>query len=555
MTHIKRARCKIAREKQKHQLGPKKDLAGASVCVKVVGVKKQSVTQEQCTLVERNGQLVFTLNSEIMLPEDAPVRLTNAQLEELDYRKLYAAYSSRGRKSVTDPRVLFKVLVYGYQCGIYSTRKLEEACRYRIDFKWLLWNEPVPDHSTISRFRTGRCAEAVEDLFYQYVRYLEEQGETDHETVFIDGTKLESRAGRYTFIWRKSVEKQLAKVKEKVYAATSVTGLNELEHLLAETVVGISFVRGTGRRKSEAQKEWETLDALRKKWRDYEEKLAIMGTDRNSYSKTDPDATFMRMKDDHMRNGQLKPGYNVQIGVNSEYITGIEAFSNRTDYGTMVPFLKTMQRKHGKKYKSATADAGYERFNNYLYLEANGQLSFIKPANYEQQKSSGFKRQIGRMENMTYDAEGDSYTCSQGQKLNLRRESTELQNGRYVTTAWYRCESCSGCPVREKCCQAKNADQPKELRVNKTLQELRRASLENITSDYGIYLRQCRSIQVEGAFGLLKNDFGFRRFLTRGRKNIRTELFFLALAFDLKKLWMKRDKGRLRTHLSEISAA
>ena len=108
-----------------------------------------------------------------MLPEDAPVRLTNAQLEELDYRKLYAAYSSRGRKSVTDPRVLFKILVYGYQCGIYSTRKLEEACRYRIDFKWLLWDEPAPDHSTISRFRTGRCAEAMEDLFYQYVRYLE----------------------------------------------------------------------------------------------------------------------------------------------------------------------------------------------------------------------------------------------------------------------------------------------------------------------------------------------------------------------------------------------
>lgn len=177
---------------------------------------KKKQTLEQCNVIEWNGQLVFTLNSEIMLPEEAPVRLTNAQLEELDYRKLYGAYSSRGRKSVTDPRVLFKILVYGYQCGIYTTRKLEEACRYRIDFKWLLWDEPVPDHSTISRFRTGRCAEAVEDLFYQYVRYLEEQGETDHETVFIDGTKLESRAGRYTFVWRKSVEKQLAKVKEKV---------------------------------------------------------------------------------------------------------------------------------------------------------------------------------------------------------------------------------------------------------------------------------------------------------------------------------------------------
>ena len=91
-------------------------------------------------MTEREGQVVFTLNSELFLPEDAPVRLTNAQLEELDYRKLYEAYSSRGRKSVTDPRVLFKLLVYGYQCGIYTTRKLEEACRYRIDFRWLLWD-------------------------------------------------------------------------------------------------------------------------------------------------------------------------------------------------------------------------------------------------------------------------------------------------------------------------------------------------------------------------------------------------------------------------------
>ena len=432
---------------------------------------------------------------------------------------------------------------------------MEEACRYRIDFRWLLWDEAVPDHSTISRFRTGRCAEAVEDLFYQYVRYLEVQGETDHETVFIDGTKLESRAGRYTFIWRKSVEKLLAKVKQKVYAATSLTSLEGLEQQLSDKGAEISFVHGAGRRKSEAQKEWEALDELRCKWREYEEKLTIMGADRNSYSKTDPDATFMRMKDDHMRNGQLKPGYNVQIGVNSEYITGIDAFTNRTDYGTMVPFMKTMQQKHGKKYKSVTADAGYERFNNYLFLEDNGQLSFIKPANYEQQKSSSFKKQIGRMENMAYDAEADSYTCSQGRKLNLRRECTELKNGRYITTAWYRCESCADCPVREKCCQAKDTAQSKELRVNKTLQELRKASLENITSEHGIHLRLSRSIQVEGAFGLLKNDFGFRRFLTRGKKNIRTELFFLALAFDLKKLWMKRDRGRLRTHLSEISAA
>ena len=195
---------------------------------------KQSLTQNQCNVVERNGQLVFALNNELFIPEDAPVRLTNAQLEELDYRKLYQAYSSRGRKSVTDPRVMFKILVYGYQCGIYSTRKLEEACRYRIDFRWLLLDEAVPDHSTISRFRTGRCAEAVEDLFYQYVNLLERQKETDHKTVFIDGTKIESRAGRYSFCWRKSVEKHLASTKAKVESLCDAKDLESLRKMLVE---------------------------------------------------------------------------------------------------------------------------------------------------------------------------------------------------------------------------------------------------------------------------------------------------------------------------------
>ena len=490
-----------------------------------------------------------------MLPENAPVRLVSAQLEELDYRKLYEAYSPIGRKSAADPRVMFKVMVYGYLCQIYSSRKLEEACRYRIDFLWLLEGEPVPDHATFARFRTGRCSDAVEELFYQYVRLLEEQGETDRETVFIDGTKLESAAGRYTFVWRKPTEKHLAKVKEKVEAALSIHTLPELEQYLEEAAEGIAFVYGKGRRKSKEQKEWETLDSLRCRWKEYEEKLARMGESRNSYSKTDPDATFMRMKDDHMRNGQLKPGYNVQIAVNSEYITGIDAFSNRTDYGTLVPFLRTLQQKHGGKYDSVTADAGYERLGNYLFLESNGQMSFIKPANHEQRKHRKFKKQIGRMENMTYDADEDCFLCTQGRRLPLRRECTDLQDGCFVTTAWYRCEDCRGCPVRAQCCQAKDPEQPKELRVNKTLQHLRNQSLRNITSEQGIYLRICRSIQVEGAFGLLKTDFGFRRFLTRGKAKVRSELFFLALAFDLKKLWMKRENGRLQTHLSRLKAA
>ena len=510
-----------------------------------------SKTHAQYNAAEGNNQLVIILNSEIKLPKDAPVRVTSAQLEELDYRKLYAAYSSRGRKSVTDPRVMFKVMAYGYQCGIYSSRKLEEACQYRVDFMWLLENEKAPDHATFSRFRKGRCAEAVEDLFYQYVSYLEAQGEVDHKSVFVDGTKLESRAGRYTFTWRGTTEKNLQKVKQAVLEETGCTKREQLEELLLKSKENINFVYGKGKHKSEQQRQWDKLDSFCQRWKQYEQQLAIMGEGRNSYSKTDTDATFMRMKEDHMRNGQLKPAYNVQIAVNSEYITGIEAFSNRTDVGTFIPFMRKLELAHKQRYEEVTTDAGYESEDNYLYLEANGQMSFIKPSNYEAEKTKKFRAQIGRIENMKYDQEDDCFICAEGRKLYCRKVSTEMKNGIPVTRAWYRCENCQNCPQREKCCKKQDINAPKEIIWKKTFWEKRRNSLENITSERGIVLRMNRSIQVEGAFGLLKNDFGFRRFMTTGKRNIRIELFFLALGFNLKKRWMKQQKNRLETHYSQ----
>jgi len=511
-------------------------------------VNKNSKTQGQFSVYERGGQLVLALNSEKIIPEKAPVRLVSAVLEELNYEKLYRAYSPKGRKSAADPRVLFEVLVYGYLCGLYSSRKQEEACRYRIDFMWLLGDERVPDHTTLARFRTGRCREVLEELFYQLVWKLEQMGETDHSAVFVDGTKLESSAGRYTFVWRKSVEKHLAKVKEQVNKETGMTSQAALQTHLETMVEGIW-------RKSKEQRRWEKLSGLLERWKGYEEQLATMGEGRNSYSKTDPDATFMRMKEDHMRNGQLKPGYNVQIAVNSEYITGLEVFSDRSDVKTLKPLMRRMERFHQVRYEEVVADAGYESLENYLYLESNGQLCFIKSANYDQKKSSKFKKQIGRVENMRYDPEEDCFTCVQGRKLPLRRECTEQKDGQFITTAWYRCENCSGCPVRGQCCRAKDTEKPKTLVLQKTFWEKRAQATQRITSERGVHLRLCRSIQVEGAFGLLKNDFGFRRFLTKGKANVRTELFLLAMAFDLKKLWMKREHGRLQTRASEKMTA
>ena len=448
---------------------------------------------------------------------------------------------------------MFKVIAYLNQIAIFSDRQQEDACRNRIDVIWLLGDEPVPDHSTIARFKK-RCAEEIEDLFYQYTRLLEKQGETDHEVVFIDGTKIESRAGRYTFCWRGSVEKNLAKVKESAEKLAGTETLEDLRAHVKESRPEI-LVSGKGKHKTQEQRDWEKASELLRRWEKYLRDLEIMGKERNSYSKTDPDATFMRMKEDHMRNGQLKPGYNVQVGVNSEYITGIEVFSNRTDYGTLEPFLRSMEKKHGKKYQKVTADAGYESMDNYLYLEENGQISFIKPQNHDQLKTKKYRSQIGRAENMAYDADTDVYTCAEGKALKLIRESKDKYSRHEVTISHYRCENCAGCLRRKECCQAADPDKPKEIRVRKQYKEKRAASETNISSEEGVFLRQCRSIQVEGAFGLIKTDFGFRRFLTWGRRSVRTELFFLAIGFNLKKYWKKRDAGRLQTHFSTISSA
>jgi hypothetical protein len=277
-----------------------------------------------------------------------------------------------------------------------------------------------------------------------------------------------------------------------------------------------------------------------------------MGNTRNSYSKTDPDATFMHMKEDHMRNGQLKPGYNVQIAVNSEYITGVAAFSNRTDSGTLQPFLRQLERQHRQKYQTVVADAGYESLDNYRYLEGNGQISFIKPINYETQKTKKFKVQIGRRENMHYDEQENCYICADGRKLHFRHESAQLdKQERFHTMAYYRCENCVNCPQRQACCKA-NDDKPKEINVSTELLRLSKESQDNITTQEGIQLCVNRSIQVESAFGVLKNDRKFKRFLMRGKTNISTELYILCLTYDLKELWSKCNAGRLQTHLFSV---
>ena len=308
-------------------------------------------------------QLVLPIATEFLIPADDSVRLLSQLLEELDYTKLYKAYSHKGRNPAVSPKNLFKVLVYGYMSDIITTRALEKACRRDINFMWLLQGEKAPDHNTISRFRSGRLNEAVEDLFYQTIRMFQHLGEITFENIFIDGTKIEACANKYSFVWKKATAKNEVRLRGKARKLLASLGYEQLSEKTVtvagmKTVLddlqkkacseGITFVQGTGKRKTQLQRDIEVLEDFISMQEKYDKYNGLFDG-RNSFSKTDTDATFMHMKEDHMRNSQLKPGYNVQIGVAAEYIVGIDISSERSDQLTLIPFLNKIENAYLEK--------------------------------------------------------------------------------------------------------------------------------------------------------------------------------------------------------------
>lgn len=507
-----------------------------------------------------------------MIPADDSVRLLNAVLERMDYRKLRAAYSRLGRIE-RSPESLFKVLVYGYMNGIYSSRKLEQACRRDVNFMYLLGREAAPDHATIARFRSQRLTDVVEDLFAQLVALLAEVGELSLCSVFIDGTKLEANANRYSFVWKKSTQKNEAKMQEKMKTElpklaaqfglrfhtgekVRVKDLKKMRRRLYVLRGKEEFVQGKGKRKSPLQKAIETVEGYlvrQKKYDDYNHSFG----NRNSFSKTDRDATFMRMKEDHMKNGQLKPAYNVTLGVDAEYIVGAMISQERSDMGAFIPLMEKL-RPLG--YTKPVADAGFESEENYTWCEKNRQLAFIKPANHDRAKTRKYKSDIGKRENMPYDATNDAYICHAGHPLQVAYEKkTKSKAGYPIVTTVYTCAHCDGCPHKTRCIKGKSKtpleERSKNLYVSKNFQRQRNEIEARINTEEGILLRINRSIQVEGAFGVLKQDMGFRRFLLRGQVKVQTELLLLATAFNINKLHNKIQNNRCGAYLHIPQAA
>lgn len=532
--------------------------------------------QKNYTQNAEGYQLKLPLNIETIIPEDDSVRLLSQFVEAMDLTDLYSTYE---RINSVSPRTLLKIVLYSYMNGDYSSRSMEQNCKRDINFMFLLEGAPVPDHATFARFRSIHFAPCAKRILAEMSNALFDMGEISGETIFIDGTKIEAVANKYTFVWKKAVTKNQAKLLikladfvaecEQLYGVKIVYGntvkISHVKRLRKKLYAlkkseNVVFVHGIGKRKSPLQKSIETLEDYLRRLKDYNRKIHICG-ERNSYSKTDHDATFMRMKEDAMGNGQLKPAYNLQHGVDSEYITWLTVGPQPTDTTTLIPFLKDAEAHLKFKYKNITADAGYESEENYLFLEQNGQLSYIKPANYEISKTRKYKHDIGKIENMEYDTETDIYTCRNGKHLKAEYIRHSKSKTGYVSEKTiYKCEDCNKCPYKSECIKGNNCKTPLEertkiLQVAKTFLKYRQEDLKRILSEEGILYRTNRSIQAEGSFGDLKQDMQFRRYLSKGTSNVLAESILLAMAKNINKLHNKIQKDKTGTHLFPLKSA
>ena len=542
------------------------------------------------------GQLVLLpVNLDEEIEANHLVRVVHAAVEKMDLRKVYEQYAGGGTSSY-HPKMLLKVLIYAYCQQLYSSRKIAKALRENIYFMWLSGNQH-PDFHTINRFRGVVVKETIGAIFTAVLLLLQEGGYIQLEHYFVDGTKVEANASKYSFVWAKNTARYKEQVQAKVAvlleqvdqlnaaedaqlggqdlperrgrqqldAAQLEAKIDELNERLrqldtaesppeaepaapaaeepaspSEASSGEEALKPDKQRKkhkSKAQPLRQAIELLGEKLlprlKQYEAQEAILAG-RNSYAKTDPDATFMRMKEDHMRNGQLKAGYNVQLGTEHQFVVGYSLHQRPGDPGCLIPHLQQTKQQLGRLPDNIVADSAYGSEENYAYLEQEKVGNYLKYHTFYQEHRKHFKPKPFDATFWPYDPQTDTFTCPQGQSLHFlhtRQERTD--NGFQTERRVYECAECSACPLKAQCTRAAGN---RQIRVSFRLRQFRAQAAANLCSEKGKQLRAQRSVDVEPVFGRIKQDWGFRRFLLRGIEKVTAEWGLLCIAHNLAKM-------------------
>ena len=485
----------------------------------------------------------------------------NKIMAQIDPKKYFAVKERKTGRTRFDREKLFKIVLFAFmEFGYCTVRRIHELCETDIRFLWLLDEDEAPSHMTIENFIKDELSGSIEDIFTDITRCIAEELSVDMNHVYIDGTKFEANAQKYTWVWKKScirsrnnvfckLNELFGTMNETVFAKFSMTAelrqeysveyveyiLREYLHLTGRSVE--SFVHGSGKRKSTEQKIYERTAECLKRLKEYSEHIRVCGEKSNSYSKTDHDATFFRMKRDYMGNDQLLPGYNVQMAVCDEMIMEYGVYPYAADSNCFQPLMERFAQRHGVYPKYPVADAGYGSFNNYLYCEQHGMEKYMKFTMYEKEsKDEAYHDDPFRACNFRYDEDGHLICPNQKRFFFLKTEP--IKGNEYGRTEeYYQCEDCTGCPYREKCHKAK---ENRVVRMNVELTSIHREVLSNLNSTHGALLRMNRSIQAEGAYGEIKWNRGYKRIHRRGINSVIMELGLISCGFNLHKYHLKQ---------------
>lgn len=503
-----------------------------------------------------NQIVLFPSRLDEKIPSNHPVRLVNEIVDNLNIDDIISTYTGGGTSSF-HPRMMIKVLFYSYFNNIYSCRNIAQLLHENIYFMWLSGNS-TPNFRTINDFRGKRLQGKIQTLFADIVKMMVDLNFVSLDKQFIDGTKIEAKSNKYTFVWKGSVEKNKAKLETKIETVLNEIAQNikqdkiELKKQSSENKIDKDLLK---QKLEELNKQREHLNKQQQKelkklqeqelprLEKYEKQLEKLGT-RNSYSKTDEDATFMRMKDDHMKNGQLKPAYNIQISTENQIVTCYSMHQRPGDTATLIPHLEHHKTQYQKQPNEAIADAGYGSEENYEYLKNNGVTAYVKYNMFHKEQKRSYKKDIFKAENLFYNKEQDFFVCPMGQrmyKIGTGKRTSEL--GYTSKVSYYQAINCEGCPLRNQCHQSKNN---RRIEVNHRLKELKREVRELLLSEEGRKIYKQRATEPESVFGQLKSNSKYNRFRMFGLIKNEIDLGLALIAHNLKKMAKMKAKNDVK---------
>ena len=493
------------------------------------------------------NQTILPLELGSLLPQNHIVFTIEKVVNELDEAYFTSFYHEGGRPSY-HPKMLLSALLFAYSQGIFSGRKIEKMMIENLAMQYLT-GQLLVSYRTINRFRVAAGMEdLIRDLFIELSLRLKMEELVSLDCLYIDGTKIEANANKYSFVWKKATEKWAAKLQTNLRTyfqeeiaplveqaivlddqePISSEKLTDFAHLLEEEwarldqTIEEAPVKGKDERKTKRRKLKKVLRKLRddfsvraEKYERYQE----IFKGRNSFSKTDTDATFMRMKEDHMRNGQLKPGYNLQIATENQFVLHYDVFPNPTDTKTLLPFLDT----YPHELKTVIADAGYGSEENLLSLDEKEIDHLIKYAMFDKEQKKKQKQSAKNLENWHYDDKEDSYTHPEGwtyhfSHTKIRKTETGFEQEIKV----YYADDSELAPQ-------------KGLYVNERYQKLKMKERQALLSPEGKQLFAQRKVDVEPVFGQIKACLAYKRCNLRGKRQVKIDMGLVLMANNLLK--------------------